>query len=463
MMETDLSQNKEFMDLYSRQIGAYGIETMGRLVNMRVVLVGLQGVGVETAKNLILAGPGSVVLCDDNPTEIQDMGANFFLTEADIGAGRAASCAPKLQELNGLVKVSCHHGPLDEELISSADVLVMTTGTREELIRWNHFCRSKVTTSYDARGRKKVVPAPIRFISVGALGALGFIFSDFGDEFFVSDQTGEPPVQRVITDITCAEEGIVSLVNPYDSDLAKKADINDDEHMGFVTFSEIKGMISADGVSLNDAPGVWRAREVWKRVPTLQRVDVSRGGDGVMMSNQYYVYVKNDKTGEFIKDEDKPDGLLWNALYAHECVGIDEDLFVRDESGNRVQRMNDTKEHYQVKIGDTRGYSAYEGGGILQQSFQPVLHHHKSFADSLQQPIGKHSTELLSCDGDKEALGWWYPMLHVLKQGLYQFQAVEGRFPLPTTRARWSESSTSASNTTSPCALCRTSTARRLP
>lgn len=70
IMESDLSMNKEFMDLYSRQIGAYGIETMGKLVNMKVVLVGMQGVGVETAKNLILAGPGSVVLCDDHPTEV---------------------------------------------------------------------------------------------------------------------------------------------------------------------------------------------------------------------------------------------------------------------------------------------------------------------------------------------------------------------------------------------------------
>jgi ubiquitin-activating enzyme E1 len=71
MTETpDLALNKEFMDLYSRQIGAYGIETMGRLVNMKVVLVGLQGVGVEAAKNLTLAGPGSIVLCDDHPTEV---------------------------------------------------------------------------------------------------------------------------------------------------------------------------------------------------------------------------------------------------------------------------------------------------------------------------------------------------------------------------------------------------------
>ena len=72
-METDLALNKEFMDLYSRQIGAYGIETMGKLVNMKVVLVGMQGVGVETAKNLILAGPGSVVLCDDEPTSVSDL------------------------------------------------------------------------------------------------------------------------------------------------------------------------------------------------------------------------------------------------------------------------------------------------------------------------------------------------------------------------------------------------------
>jgi len=45
------------MDLYSRQIGVYGLETMGKLVKMKVFISGLRGVGLETAKNLILAGP----------------------------------------------------------------------------------------------------------------------------------------------------------------------------------------------------------------------------------------------------------------------------------------------------------------------------------------------------------------------------------------------------------------------
>lgn len=59
-LETDAG----FMDKYSRQIGAFGLETMAKLVRLRVLVVGLQGVGVECAKNLILAGPGAITLHD---------------------------------------------------------------------------------------------------------------------------------------------------------------------------------------------------------------------------------------------------------------------------------------------------------------------------------------------------------------------------------------------------------------
>jgi ubiquitin-activating enzyme E1 len=33
------------------------METMGKLVKMKVFIIGLRGAGLETAKNLILAGP----------------------------------------------------------------------------------------------------------------------------------------------------------------------------------------------------------------------------------------------------------------------------------------------------------------------------------------------------------------------------------------------------------------------
>lgn len=68
---TDLTKNAAFMDLYSRQIGAYGLETMSKLINLKILIIGLRGLGVETAKNLILAGPGAVTLYDDEPTEVR--------------------------------------------------------------------------------------------------------------------------------------------------------------------------------------------------------------------------------------------------------------------------------------------------------------------------------------------------------------------------------------------------------
>lgn len=51
-------------NLYSRQIGTFGIETMGKLIKMNVIIIGQRGVGVEIAKNLILAGPKSVQIYD---------------------------------------------------------------------------------------------------------------------------------------------------------------------------------------------------------------------------------------------------------------------------------------------------------------------------------------------------------------------------------------------------------------
>ena len=45
--------------LYSRQIGTYGAESMGKLIKLRVFVSGLRGLGVEVCKNLILAGPKS--------------------------------------------------------------------------------------------------------------------------------------------------------------------------------------------------------------------------------------------------------------------------------------------------------------------------------------------------------------------------------------------------------------------
>ena len=64
------------LNLYSRQVGVFGLEAMGKLITLDVLVVGLRGVGVEAAKNLILAGPRSVTLFDPEPATIADCGSN---------------------------------------------------------------------------------------------------------------------------------------------------------------------------------------------------------------------------------------------------------------------------------------------------------------------------------------------------------------------------------------------------
>ena len=60
------------------------METMNRLIKMNVLIVGMRGLGVECAKNLILAGPASVTLYDPNPVQWGDLSANFYLHEKDV-------------------------------------------------------------------------------------------------------------------------------------------------------------------------------------------------------------------------------------------------------------------------------------------------------------------------------------------------------------------------------------------
>jgi len=92
------------MNLYSRQIGTYGMETMGKLIKMNVLIVGSRGLGVETAKNLILAGPASVTLFDPTPVTWGDLSSNFYCKEEHVGKiSRADASIPKLQELNPYV------------------------------------------------------------------------------------------------------------------------------------------------------------------------------------------------------------------------------------------------------------------------------------------------------------------------------------------------------------------------
>eukprot|EP00123_Amoebidium_parasiticum_P014370 comp22465_c0_seq1/m.33829 comp22465_c0_seq1/g.33829 ORF comp22465_c0_seq1/g.33829 comp22465_c0_seq1/m.33829 type:complete len:1012 (-) comp22465_c0_seq1:171-3206(-) len=208
--------------LYSRQLYVLGAEAMKKLNSSNVLIIGLGGLGVEIAKNVILGGVKSVVLYDNEQAKTSDLSSQFFLSEADIGKPRAAVSAPKLQELNSYVPVSVHDGPLDEAFVSNFQVVVATTLSRSEELRIN-----KIT---HAKG--------ISFIAARTAGLFGYIFVDNGPQFTVTDATGEPVGNCLIASITQETNGVVTCLDESRHGF---------EDGDYVTFTEIKGMTELNG------------------------------------------------------------------------------------------------------------------------------------------------------------------------------------------------------------------------
>ena len=48
------------INLYSRQISTYGMDIMIKLNNIKVIIIGLRGLGVEISKNIILTGVNEI-------------------------------------------------------------------------------------------------------------------------------------------------------------------------------------------------------------------------------------------------------------------------------------------------------------------------------------------------------------------------------------------------------------------
>ena len=121
-MENNKNSKMEIdQNLYSRQIGTFGMEAMGKLVQMNVLICGLRGLGVEIAKNIILAGPKSVSLYDPELVSLRDLGSNFYLHETHIGKTRRdQASSTQLKELNPYVAVDCLENLPNEKLKEAA-------------------------------------------------------------------------------------------------------------------------------------------------------------------------------------------------------------------------------------------------------------------------------------------------------------------------------------------------------
>uniref|UniRef100_A0A4W6BMX9 Ubiquitin like modifier activating enzyme 6 n=1 Tax=Lates calcarifer TaxID=8187 RepID=A0A4W6BMX9_LATCA len=177
--------------LYSRQRYVLGDSAMHQMAQSSVFLSGMGGLGIEIAKNIVLAGVKAVTLHDTKQCETWDLGSNFFIRKEDVT--RAESCLVHVEHTNSQI--------LTKPLLP--------------------FC-------------------PCQFIGCDAYGICVRVFCDFGEEFEVSDPTGEEPKEIFIQSITQDSPGVVTCMDNQPHGLQTGQS---------VVFREVNGMVELNGTA----------------------------------------------------------------------------------------------------------------------------------------------------------------------------------------------------------------------
>ncbi|RDA83714.1 hypothetical protein CP532_0218 [Ophiocordyceps camponoti-leonardi (nom. inval.)] len=171
--------------LYDRQIRLWGMAAQAKIQNASVLLITMRALANETAKNLVLAGVGSLTLLDGNAVTESDLGAQFLLSDGGdvIGQNRAQAASVALRKLNPRVKI---HVDTDNVVakgpsyFAGFDVVIATDLSPDSF--------NIINTATRLNGKA--------FYAAGTHGLYGFIFSDLIEhEYVIEREAGNVATQ----------------------------------------------------------------------------------------------------------------------------------------------------------------------------------------------------------------------------------------------------------------------------
>lgn len=177
-------------NLYSRQLYVLGHEAMQKMMKTKVLVIGLDGLGQEIAKNLCLAGLKSIDLFDKTLVTARDLGAGFYLSRSSIAHSRDTAVWPQLRALNKYVSV--HVAAKADP--TAYDIVVSVNQPLEYNIKIGNICHEN----------------KIKFILANVSGLFSQVFADMGEHLCI-DKNGEPPSTGGINDIT--DDGVVTIAD----------------------------------------------------------------------------------------------------------------------------------------------------------------------------------------------------------------------------------------------------------
>ncbi|MCU7835570.1 MAG: molybdopterin-synthase adenylyltransferase MoeB [gamma proteobacterium symbiont of Taylorina sp.] len=187
---------------YSRQImlPSVGFEGQEKLLNARVLIIGMGGLGSPVAMYLAAAGIGHLVICDFDDVDLSNLQRQIIhLNENRIGVNKAESAKQTLEQLNPQIKITALTQKLDKknliEQVQCADVVVDSTDNFDSRFMLNAICfeqRTPLVSGAAIRMEGQVIV----FANQGEGPCYRCLYKEDGDD----------------TATTCSENGVLSPV-----------------------------------------------------------------------------------------------------------------------------------------------------------------------------------------------------------------------------------------------------------
>ncbi|EPR77755.1 Ubiquitin-activating enzyme E1 [Spraguea lophii 42_110] len=180
--------------LYSRQLYVLGREAMEKMMESNILIIGMDGLGQEIAKNIALAGVNFLTLFDKSLVCMDDLATGFYFDEKSIGSRRDLCVEKNIKELNPYVRVNVLE-ELDD--IKNYSLVILCNEDYNEQIKYNNICREN----------------GVYFIGCQTRGFFSQVFCDFLEKFIILDPNGEEPSKGHIKNIS--KNGIVKLIDRH--------------------------------------------------------------------------------------------------------------------------------------------------------------------------------------------------------------------------------------------------------
>ena len=143
----NLKLNKNQIKRFSRQIILKDIGILGqkKIIQSKVLIIGMGGLGCPVAEFLTRAGVGSLGIVDFDNVDLSNIHRQSLYDIADLKKSKVYAAKKKLKRINSKIKINCHKIKLNEnnysKIIKKYDYIVDGSDNFKTKFLVNDFCK----------------------------------------------------------------------------------------------------------------------------------------------------------------------------------------------------------------------------------------------------------------------------------------------------------------------------------